>query len=205
MRANVKDLGRKGKCALHFALYRGTDAIADGDLEFTLTEKAFTVRSISVPDIRENYHVRLSFCTNASLYSDDALDYLHENGYTTLIIFQTVINTLDVEYAQKEHLTEDGKLSVPYIDWFYEFLYDQTIGRHDPGSSGAPGGGSNTGAGAGGNGVNNDRRDPSGSNGGSSGNSSNPPWIDDIFKYRGGLDVPYVEILTILVDRKKGV
>lgn len=205
MRANVKDLGRKGKCALHFALYRGTDAIADGDLEFTLTEKAFTVRSISVPDIRENYHVRLSFCTNASLYSDDALDYLHENGYTTLIIFQTVINTLDVEYAQKEHLTEDGKLSVPYIDWFYEFLYDQTIGRHDPGSSGAPGGGSNTGAGAGGNGVNNDRRDPSGSNGGSSGNSSNPPWIDDIFKYRGGLDVPYVEILNILVDRKKGV
>lgn len=211
MRDNIKHLGQLGKCALHFALYRDREAIADGDLEFTLTEKAFTVRSISQPDIRENYHVRLSFCTNAKLYTDDALDYLHENGYTALIMFQTVVNALDVEYAQQEHLTEDGKLSPPYIDWFYDFLYDQTIGRHDPGSSGAPGGGSNTGIGSGGNGINNDRRPITpggGSNGGGNnggGGTGNPPWIDNTFKYTGGLDVPYVEILTILVDRKKGV
>lgn len=274
MRRNVKNLGRKGKCALHFALFRDTTMIADGDLDFTLTEKAFTVRSLSMPDIREKYHLRLSFCTNFKMYTEEALTELHEDGLTTLRMFQTVINKLDVEYAQAEHLNEDGELSIPYIKWFFKFLADKTIGYapdsgmggsagagnggtsssgSDPGGGTGPGrpgwgegNGNGWGSGSDGNGNypgngngngNNGNGNGNGSwpggpgsgNGGYPGNGNNngsgnngsgngapgtgtgswndqindPSWFEDL-SFHGKLDVPYVQVLTILVGRRPG-
>lgn len=178
MRRNVKNLGRKGQCALYFTLYRDGAPIADGDLEFTLTEKAFTIRSISMPDIRQRYHLRLSFCTNGSLYTEAAMQELHTDGMTTLRMFHTVVNKLDVEAAQAEYMTEEGELSIPYIKWFFKMMRDQHTGWV-PGSDGSGG-------------HNNDRID-------------DKTWLENDITFHGAMDVPYVEILTILAGKRTGV
>jgi hypothetical protein len=185
MRRNIKNLGRRGKCALHFCLYRDGAPIADGDLDFVLKEKAFEIRSKSMPDIRQRYHLRLSFCTNGSLYPESAMDELHTDGLTTLRMFHTVVNKLDVEYAQAHHMNEAGELSIPYIKWFFKMLSDLTVGYHPDTGMGGNGG-------LGGGNVGNDKL-------------NDPSWLDNDISFHGAMDVPYVEILTILAGKRTGV
>lgn len=175
MRRNIKNLGTRGACALHFCLYRDDEPIYDGDLEFVLKDRGFEVRSKSMPDIRQRYHLRLSFCTNGKLYTTDAMDELHEDGYTTLRMFHTVLNTLDVEWAQANEM-EDGKLSIAYIKWFFRLLRDQSTGYH-----------------------------PDIGQGGDNRKDEDDSWVGDDGTFLGKIDMPYVEILTILVGRREGV
>lgn len=176
MRRQGQKLVKRGQAAIHFCLYRDNDPIADGDLVVTVTERGFEIRTKSVPDIRLRYHMRMSFCTSYALYTEEALEELHQDGYATLRMFQTVVNKLDVETAQKEHMT-DGTLSVPYIKWFFKFLRNQQIGYHE-----------DQGGGKWGDNLNNDVVD-------------DPTWLDNN-SFFGTMDRPYVEILTILVGRR---
>lgn len=176
MRKAGNKLVQRGQCALHLALYRENDAVVDGDLEIVVTDKAFDVRTKSMPDPRLKYHLRLSFCTNLSLYPEAALLELHEDGFTTLRMFQTVMNRLDVEYAQANEMTDDGKLSISYIKRFFKLLRDQLTGYKgnatDYGKD-----------------VNNNRLD-------------DDSWLGNDENFHGRLDRPYVEILTILAGKR---
>ena len=184
MKRQGNRLVKLGQCALHFCLYRDDLYIADGDLEVIQKPRAFDIRTLSVPDQRRNYHMRLSFCTNIDLYTDDALFDMSKDGMTTLRIFQTVVNRLDVEDAQKNHISEDGELSIEYIKRFFAMLRWQRTGYHA--NAGIGGGSTGTGSYA--------------------SNNNNPivdggGWLDDN-SLLGVLDQPYVEILTILAGDK---
>lgn len=177
MRRMGDKLLTRGQAALHFCLYRGVEPIYDGDLEFRLTDRAFEIRSKSIPDIRQNYHMRLSFCTNIRLYPYEALEELSRDGMTTLRMFQTVVNRLDVEDAQANHMSEEGELSIAYIKRFFKMLYNQAVGWHNQPTPGN---------------INNNVVDKGAYE------------LDDL-TFFGGFDRPYVEVLTVLSDRRQGV
>jgi hypothetical protein len=178
MREQGQNLVKKGAAALYFTLYRGDSPISDGDLVVNVTDKAFEIRSKSIPDVRLNYHLRMSFCTSLSLYTEAAKYRLSDLGITTLRMFQTVANRLDVEWAQENAIDEEGKLSIPYIKWFFRFLETQGYGDHP----GFPGG--NPDATEYGKDVSNVDLDDN-------------AWSRDN-NFLNHLDQPYVEILTIL-------
>lgn len=168
-----------GRSPIHFSLYRGEEFIDDGDMEIIVTEKAFEIRCKTPADLRQRYHVRMGFCTELAKYSEAALEGMHEEGYNALRLFQTVVNRLDVETAQLEEMTEDGKLSRSYIKRFFGFVQEQRIGSEtDP---------------HGPTGSNNNNRHPSES------------WYDnnDNFGYR--MDTPYVMYLTVIAQNRNRV
>jgi hypothetical protein len=169
---------RLGQSPIHFALYRDDQPIADGDLEYVDTPTAFEIRTKTPADLRQRYHLRMSFCTELGKYTEAALMDMHENGWVTLRLFQTVLNRLDVEDAIANHMTEDGKLSIIYIKKFFGFLRDQAVGRpaNKPSTSN----------------VNNNRLD-------------DPSWYNDDTSFGRRLDTPYVEILTIIAQNRNKV
>jgi len=161
-----------GRSPIHFSMFRGDEFIDDGDLTIEVTEKAFQVRCKTPADLRQNYHMRMGFCTELAKYTEAALMGMHEEGYNTLRLFQTVVNRLDVEDAQTNEMTDDGKLSISYIKRFFGYLQDQRIGSETSNESPR--------------GDNNNSRWPSDS------------WYDnnDNFGYR--METPYVMILTVI-------
>lgn len=169
---------RLGQSPIHFALYRDDQPIADGDLEYVDTPTAFEIRTKTPADLRQRYHLRMSFCTELGKYTEAALMDMHENGWVTLRLFQTVLNRLDVEDAIANHMTEDGKLSIIYIKKFFGFLRDQAVGRpaNKPSLSN----------------INNNRLD-------------DPSWYNDDTSFGRRLDTPYVEILTIIAQNRNKV
>ncbi|MNQ29950.1 hypothetical protein D3C85_432800 [compost metagenome] len=104
---------------------------------------------------------------------------MHEEGYNTLRLFQTVLNRLDVEDAQLNYMTEDGKLSIAYIKRFFGFLQDQRIGSENKPEG--PGG------------SNNNNRHPSES------------WYDNDDNFGFRLDIPYVMYLTVIAGNRNRV
>lgn len=178
MKRQGNKLIRKGEAALHLGMYRDDLYIEDGDLEIIQTEQAFEVRSISTPDQRRSYHLRLSFCTNLDLYTNDAIIEMSRAGLTTLRMFQTVKNRLDVEDAQANWINEAGELSIQYIKRFFAWLRNTKDGYH-----GDQGGGDYLAD------IDNPNLDGGG-------------WLDDDSLF-GVYDVPYVEILTILTGDKQ--
>lgn len=177
MKAQGSKMLRLGHSPLHFALYRDAQFIDDGNLEYVDTPSAFEIRVKTPADLRQRYHLRMSFCTELGKYTDEALMSMHENGLVTLRLFQTVVNRLDVEDAIANHLSEDGKLSISYIKRFFGFLQAQRIG--------APAQTHSTN-------LNNNRLD-------------NPSWYDNDASFGGRFDVPYVEILTIIAQNRNRV
>ncbi|MNO21487.1 hypothetical protein D3C76_112610 [compost metagenome] len=179
MRGEGNKLVKLGQSPVHFCLYRDTEYIADGDLEIVLTDQAFEIRTKTPVDLRQRYHLRMGFCTELGKYSEEALMAMHENGYNTLRLFQTVMNRLDVEHAQLEHMTEDGKLSISFIKRFFGFLHDQRIGSETV--SPPP------------TGNNQNNRWPSDS------------WYDNDDNFGFRFDIPYVMYLTILAGNRNRV
>jgi hypothetical protein len=145
----------------------------------TVTDKAFEIRCKTPADLRQTYHVRMGFCTELAKYTEAALMGMHEEGYNTLRLFQTVLNRLDVEDAQLNYMTEDGKLSIAYIKRFFGFLQDQRIGSENKPEG--PGG------------SNNNNRHPSES------------WYDNDDNFGFRLDIPYVMYLTVIAGNRNRV
>ncbi|MNP89095.1 hypothetical protein D3C85_14950 [compost metagenome] len=128
MQAFGKKMVALGQCPIHFSLFRGLEPISDGDLDVVVTEHAFEIKTKTPADLRQTYHLRMGFCTELSKYTDEALMSLHHNGFVALKLFQSVVNRLDVEDAQLNHMTEDGKLSIEYIKRFFAYLRNQRVG-----------------------------------------------------------------------------
>lgn len=168
-----------GRSPIHFSMFRGDEFIDDGDLTIEVTEKAFQVRCKTPADLRQTYHMRMGFCTELAKYTEAALMGMHEEGYNTLRLFQTVVNRLDVEDAQTNEMTEDGKLSISYIKRFFGFLQEQRVGSEN--------------ANEGPRGDHNNNRWPSES------------WYDnnDNFGYR--METPYVMVLTVVSQNRNRV
>lgn len=175
MRSHGNAMTMLGRSPIHFGLFRGVEPVADGVLKINVTPTAFTVETTEPVDLRQTYHVRMSFCTEIEKYTEDALMSLHYNGHVALKLFQTVVNRLDVEDAQKNHMTEDGKLSIAYIKRFFNFLRQQQYGGVETPK-----------------GSNNNSRYPS------------ETWLDNDNNFGYRMDVPYVEVLTIVaLNRNK--
>lgn len=178
MRGEGNKMVKQGQSPIHFCLYRDDQYIVDGDLEIVVTDQAFEIRTKTPCDLRQRYHLRMGFCTELAKYTEEALMAMHVNGMNTLRLFQSVVNRLDVEDAQLNHMTEDGKLSISYIKRFFGFLRDQRIGSETITQP---------------DGNNQNNRYPSDS------------WFenDDNFGFR--MDVPYVMQLTILAGNRNRV
>lgn len=172
-------LVKLGQCPLHFGLYRDDQPVADGTLEIVVTDQAFDIRTKMPADLRQRYHLRLSFCTELAKYSEAALMDMHEHGLITLKIFQTVVNRLDVEDAVQNHLSADGKLSISYIKRFFALMRNQRVGVPATGSQA-------------GKNINNPRQDAD-------------SWFDNDANFGYRMDVPYVEVLTILTQNRNKV
>lgn len=181
MKSHGQRMLRIGQSPFHFALYRDDQPISDGILEYVETPRAFEIRTKTPADLRQRYHLRLGFCTELSLYSEEALMDMHHNGLVTLRIFQSVVNRLDVEDALANHMTADGKLSISYIKRFFGFMRDQLIGA--PVNHGSIGKSTS---------LNNNRQ-------------NDPSWYSDDTSFNRRLDTPYVEILTIIAQNSNKV
>ncbi|MNZ31112.1 hypothetical protein D3C78_484040 [compost metagenome] len=178
MRGEGNKMVKQGQSPIHFCLFRDTEYIADGDLEIVVTEQAFEIRTKTPADLRQRYHLRMGFCTELAKYTEAALMSMHENGMNTLRLFQTVLNRLDVEDAQQNHMTEDGKLSISYIKRFFGFLRDQKVGSETINQP---------------DGNNQNNRYPSES------------WYDNDDNFGFRLDIPYVMYLTIIAQNANRV
>lgn len=176
MRAQGSKMVTLGQSPFHFGIYRGKEPVADGVLSIKLTPTAFTVETTEPVDLRQSYHMRLSFCTEIEKYTEQALMDLHENGIVALKLFQSVVNRLDVEDAYRNHMTEDGKLSISYIKRFFGWMRHQQYGGVDTPT-----------------GTNNNNRYPS------------DTWLDNDDNFGFRMDVPYVEILTIVALKRNKV
>lgn len=178
--AYMREQGNKmttlGQSPLHFGLFRGTEPVSDGVLTVKLTENSFEIETSEPVNLRQTYHIRLSFCTEIEKYTEEALMSLHENGFVALKLFQSVVNRLDVEDAQANEMTADGKLSISYIKRFFGFTRQQRIGIVD-----SPLGD-----------INNNRY-PSDS------------WLGNDSSFGFKMDVPYVEVLTIISNNRNRV
>lgn len=108
-----------GGSVVYFHLFEQQVPITDGKLE--LGEDLVLRSKVSLP-LREQHHVRLSFITEYSLLSLRALEAMADNGPATLLIFQSMINELDVEYAANQVLVNGQYLPFWYIEWFYGIL-----------------------------------------------------------------------------------
>lgn len=219
MKGQGNNMVSLGKSPIHFSMYRDDEFIEDGDLEIVITDKAFEVRCKTPADLRQRYHVRMSFCTELVKYTESTLMQMHEDGWNTLRLFQTVLNRLDVEDAQENHMTPDGKLSISYIKRFFGFCREQRTGA---GATTPPRGSINNNSHIGqGNisdrpGYSSGGYNPDGSPSNSNSGSSNRPssaadggsmggggsWYENDLNFGFRLDIPYVMYLTILSQNR---
>jgi hypothetical protein len=176
MRIHGDKMVHLGQSPFHFGIFRGKEPVADGVLKVNVTDTAFTIETTEPVDLRQSYHLRLSFCTEIEKYSEAALLDMHVNGLVTLKIFQSVVNRLDVEDAFANHMTADGKLSISYIKKFFGWMRHQQYGGVvTPGGS------------------HNNNLYPS------------DTWLNDKESFGHRMDKPYVEILTIIALKRNKV
>ena len=91
------------------------------------------VRSTIPLDLRKQYHLRLSFGTRYMLFTDAAIKSMQTHPIATLQCFQTMVPRLGVEWAQA-HLLAGQYLSKEYIQWFYNYLQDHSVGESPEGA-----------------------------------------------------------------------
>jgi hypothetical protein len=127
-------IGVRGASLIHFTLFCGKVPMPDGSV---VMDKDLNLRSIAPMDIRQTYHIRLSAITEMSILTQRAWNALQKNGYATLLIWQSLFPSLDVEYAISR-MPVDGFLSKKYIDWFFQMMRDRNVGNtvnNDTGAS----------------------------------------------------------------------
>jgi hypothetical protein len=178
LRANYAGLGKRGQASVLFTIYVNDSPMTESWIEI---DKDLNIRATAPLDLRQQYHLRMSFPTYYPKFTKDAVRQMQLNSNATLQVFQSIVPRLNVEYA-KAIMLDDQYLPIDYIVWFYKYLQDHGIGYNNDGggnqnNGGASGGGHvNTGTGVpgyiggpggntGGNGS-----DGSGSNGHTGGN-----------------------------------
>lgn len=119
----------RGQSPVLFTLFCDDVAMDQSILKI---DESLHVRTTRPLDMRRTYHLRMSFVTNYSLLTPDAVNDMKRNAMATLLIFQTVWPTLDVEKAV-EGLLDDQYLTTNYIVWFYQLLMDHGVGMFNQG------------------------------------------------------------------------
>lgn len=119
----------RGQSPVLFTLFCDDVAMDQSILKI---DESLHVRTTRTLDMRRSYHLRMSFVTNYSLLTPDAVNDMKRNAMATLLIFQTVWPTLDVESAVKG-LLDDQYLTTNYIVWFYQLLMDHGVGMFNQG------------------------------------------------------------------------
>lgn len=207
-------LHRKGGSSILFTLFADDTPMSE---EMLTIDEHLNVRATRPLDLRRQYHLRLSFPTFYSLFSDAAIRSMQVDPKATLSVFQTIVPALDVEYAMGI-LLDDKYLPKSYIKWFYKYLQDKGIGFDNGGDSG-PGGSINTGGGeagalpGGGNNGDGGSGGPGGNGGSNGGNGGTGiPGVDpgnggnwgpgDHWSREGMNGNKYVQYLGIVALRK---
>ena len=119
----------RGQSPVLFTLYCDDVAMDQSILKI---DESLHVRTTRTLDLRRTYHLRMSFVTNYSLLTAEAVNDMKRNAVATLMIFQTVWPTLDVEQAM-QGLLDDQYLTTNYIIWFYQLLMDHGVGMFNQG------------------------------------------------------------------------
>lgn len=195
-------VNRRGHSLIYFTLFKGKVPMPDGSLTM---DADLNIRSVEPMDIRQTYHLRLAVITESSILTDRAWKAMQKNGIATLLIWQSLFPTLDVEYALRV-MPVDGYLSKKYIDWFFQMMRDQNVGNsltNDTGKSFNQYPGMGTGGGT----VN---QYPGGGSGGGGGNGlggihgNNGEIYPNKYVQNYYIEWPLVSILTIIAI-KQGV
>jgi hypothetical protein len=125
-------IAKRGESLLYFTLFCGKVPMDDGSITL---DADLNLRTTAPMDLRQTYHIRLAVITELSILSKRAIRALQENGYATLLIWQSLFPSLDVEYAVSR-MPVDGYLSTKYLEWFFQMLRDKNVGNTMPNSTG---------------------------------------------------------------------
>jgi len=129
----------KGQSPVLFTLFCDDAAMAQ---EVLVVDEHLRVRTTRPLDLRRTYHLRMSFVTNYSLFVPDAIMDMKTNPVATLLLFQTIVPPLDVEWAVDRLI--DGKYIVTnYLVWFFQFIMNHGYGMYNQGGHRAEGPGGN--------------------------------------------------------------
>lgn len=130
-RNNPAKLTKRGACPYIFSIWAGDVPI---DQSLVYIDEHLVVRTTKTLDLRKAYHVRLSFITNYSVLTSDAVYDMKTNPVATLLGFQSVWPALDVEWAM-HHLIDGQYLTTNYMVWFYQLIMNHRIGMFNQGGS----------------------------------------------------------------------
>jgi hypothetical protein len=128
-RSNYSKLTTRGAASVLFTLYVGDIPMGDGSI---MVDKDLNVRATVPLDLRKAYHLRMSFPTYYPQFSKDAIRNMQLNSDATLQVFQSILPSLNVEYARSIYLAEQY-LPIDYIVWFYKYPQDHGIGYNNDG------------------------------------------------------------------------
>jgi hypothetical protein len=115
---------KRGDSLIYFTLFRGLDPLDD---ETIYMDSDLNIRTTKPMDIRQIYHVRMAAITELSILTKRARDSIKANGYASLLIWQSLFPSLDINYAINT-MPVDGYVSDKYLKWFYQYLRDQNAG-----------------------------------------------------------------------------
>lgn len=132
-----KTLNKRSGGSCLITLYQDDTPMAE---ETITIDEQLRVRAVSPLDLRKTYHLRLMFPVQYEVFTKSAVDSMATHWAATLQVFQSIVPSLDVEYA-KTLLLDDDSLPYDYIRWFYQYLYLKGIGWPEgPGGGKGPSG-----------------------------------------------------------------
>lgn len=119
----------RGQSPVLFTLYCNDIPMAQ---EVLTIDEHLRVRATRPLELRYSYHLRMSFVTNYGVYLPDAIMDMKTNPIATLLLFQTVVPVLDVEWAVRRLI--DGKyIATNYLVWFFQFIMSHGYGMFNQG------------------------------------------------------------------------
>lgn len=115
---------KRGKALITFTLFAGKTPMPDATLVMGPDLK---IRSTTPLDMRTTYHLRLSAITELSVMDATAIEGIRTHGCFALLIWQSIIPNLDVEYIMSK-MPVDCFMTSTWYEWFYQYIRDLGIG-----------------------------------------------------------------------------
>lgn len=125
LKACHQGLTHKGKSMVRFTIYEDTSPLAQ---EYLVVDDELNVRTTQPLSMRKLYHLRMSFVTSLTGLDCTVVPLLLDHPIAALEMFQTMLPMLDVEWAWKHAVTEDGKLDERYLHWVMHTLEQKRLG-----------------------------------------------------------------------------
>ena len=134
MRQEAPYMNKRGGSKLLFTLFEDGTPMQDGSV---VVGEDLIVRSTFAMNPRLSYHLRLSSVVEWSVFTERARDAIRNGGRTMLLIWQTLVNDLDVVYLA-DQLIDNKIIPEPIVQWFYRLVRIVDGGKWDvgPGNGG---------------------------------------------------------------------